>query len=81
MPEGYVRGLEKLWGLAIREVDEVEDTLLTALVGDEEVKESSLGNWNDEGKQAYLRLICELPTNVYFADKTPTSQLFQRWTS
>ncbi len=38
MPEGYVRGLEKLWGLAIRDVDAVEDQMLVALAGDEESK-------------------------------------------
>lgn len=31
-----MRGLEKLWGLAIRDVDEVEDNILSALAGDEE---------------------------------------------
>jgi hypothetical protein len=36
LPEGYVRGLEKLWGLAIRDVDEVEDNMLSALSGNEE---------------------------------------------
>jgi hypothetical protein len=40
LPEGYVRGLEKLWGLAIRDVDAVEDNVLMALVGDEDSKKS-----------------------------------------
>lgn len=36
LPEGYVRGLEKLWGLAIRDVESVEDNVLLALAGDED---------------------------------------------
>ncbi|KAI9050527.1 hypothetical protein LZ554_005688 [Drepanopeziza brunnea f. sp. 'monogermtubi'] len=48
LPEGYVRGLEKLWGLAIRDVDEVEDNMLSALSGNEESVESPLSIWNDE---------------------------------
>lgn len=51
LPEGYVRGLEKLWGLAIKEVDAVEDNVLAALAGDEDGKESALTLWNDESKQ------------------------------
>ena len=39
LPEGYVRGLEKLWGLAIREIDTVEDSILVALSGDEDSKQ------------------------------------------
>jgi hypothetical protein len=39
LPEGYVRGLEKLWGLAIREIDTVEDNILVALGGDEDSKQ------------------------------------------
>lgn len=38
LPEGYVRGLEKLWGLAIRDVDEIEDNVLLALTVDEDSK-------------------------------------------
>ncbi|KAK0112035.1 hypothetical protein ONS96_001296 [Cadophora gregata f. sp. sojae] len=48
LPEGYVRGLEKLWGLAIRDVEEVEDGILSALAGDEESTESPLSIWTDE---------------------------------
>ncbi|KAI9744254.1 MAG: hypothetical protein M1818_002406 [Claussenomyces sp. TS43310] len=33
LPEGYVRGLEKLWGLTIREAAGVEDTVLHVLGG------------------------------------------------
>lgn len=29
LPEGYVRGIEKLWGLTIREVEGVEDEILS----------------------------------------------------
>jgi hypothetical protein len=39
LPEGYVRGLEKLWGLAIREIDTVEDNILVALGGDVDSKQ------------------------------------------
>ena len=49
LPEGYVRGLEKLWGIAIKEVDTIEDSILTALAGNED-NESVLNVWNDESK-------------------------------
>ncbi|CZT52738.1 related to quinic acid utilization activator [Rhynchosporium secalis] len=48
LPEGYVRGLEKLWGLTIRDVDAIGDKILSALAGDEESKESPLATWNNE---------------------------------
>ena len=35
LPEGYVRGLEKLWGLAIREVEGVEDSVLLVITGED----------------------------------------------
>jgi len=35
LPEGYVRGLEKLWGLAIRDVDDIEANMLGVLAGAE----------------------------------------------
>ncbi|PBP28493.1 C6 transcription factor [Diplocarpon rosae] len=54
LPEGYVRGLEKLWGLAIRDVDGVEDNILTALVGGEESSESPLSAWKDEANSDTL---------------------------
>ena len=44
LPEGYVRGMEKLWGLAVKEVEDVEEDVLTAL-GDEEQQRSI---WKDE---------------------------------
>lgn len=44
LPEGYVRGLEKLWGLAIRDVDEVEENVLSALAGDDESKRFSISS-------------------------------------
>ena len=47
LPEGYVRGLEKLWGIAIKEVDTVEDNILTALAGTDN-NDSALNVWNDE---------------------------------
>ncbi len=51
LPEGYVRGLEKLWGIAIKEIDTLEDHILTALAG-EENNESALNVWNDESKHS-----------------------------
>jgi len=49
LPEGYVRGLEKLWGIPIKEVTTVEDSILTALAGSED-NESVLNVWNDESE-------------------------------
>jgi hypothetical protein len=49
LPEGYVRGLEKLWGIAIKEVNTIEDSILTALAGNED-NESVLSVWNDESE-------------------------------
>ncbi|KUJ14175.1 uncharacterized protein LY89DRAFT_620494 [Mollisia scopiformis] len=54
LPEGYVRGLEKLWGLAIRDVDAVEDQMLVALAGNEESNETALSIWNDESTSEAL---------------------------
>jgi hypothetical protein len=51
LPEGYVRGLEKLWGIAIKEVDAVEDNILAALASKENSNESALNVWNDESKR------------------------------
>lgn len=48
LPEGYVRGLEKLWGLAIREVEGVEDNILLVITG-EDGNGSFLSVWNDDG--------------------------------
>jgi hypothetical protein len=49
LPEGYVRGLEKLWGLTIREAEGVEDTVLSILNGGEDGQEfETLSRiWND----------------------------------
>jgi len=50
-----VRGLEKLWGLAIRDVDAIEDGLLVALgAGNEGNGTSSLNLWNDESNSENL---------------------------
>lgn len=54
MPEGYVRGLEKFWGLAIRDVESVEDQMLVALAGDADSNESPLSIWNDESTSEAL---------------------------
>ncbi|CAG8982994.1 hypothetical protein HYALB_00003573 [Hymenoscyphus albidus] len=54
LPEGYVRGLERLWGLAIREVQDVEENMLEALnlngaeAGKNNGKITPLKAWNDE---------------------------------
>lgn len=54
LPEGYVRGLEKLWGLAIRDVRDVEESLLFILGGDDEGNETILNVWNDEAQSDSL---------------------------
>lgn len=48
LPEGYVRGLEKLWGLAIRDVRGVEENILLVITG-ENRDDAFLTDWNDEG--------------------------------
>lgn len=50
LPEGYVRGMEKLWGLAVKEVEDVEEELLAAL-GDENQQRTV---WNDESNSENL---------------------------
>lgn len=50
LPEGYVRGLEKLWGIAIRDVNTVEEQVLSSLTGDPDSKNTPLSVWNDEGE-------------------------------
>lgn len=57
LPEGYVRGLEKLWGIAIKEVDTIEDSILTALAGNEDSNKSVLNVWNDESTQLSISLL------------------------
>lgn len=57
LPEGYVRGLEKLWGLTIREAEGVEDTILSILGGAEDGHEfeTLARRWNDrEGSETLL---------------------------
>lgn len=46
LPDGYVRGLEKLCGAIIREVPGIEDLLLAKLSGDEE---ALYDYWADDG--------------------------------
>lgn len=53
LPEGYVRGLEKLWGLAIREVEGVEDNVLLVITGDDG-NDTLSTVWNDEGNSDNL---------------------------
>lgn len=50
LPEGYVRGLEKLWGLSIREVSSIEDRVLDLLGGENSAPSDELSRtWNDQG--------------------------------
>ncbi|KAH8802799.1 fungal-specific transcription factor domain-containing protein [Xylogone sp. PMI_703] len=51
LPEGYVRGMEKLWGLTLREVKGVEDSILLILTGDEG---TLVRIWNDDGQSENL---------------------------
>ena len=53
LPEGYVRGLEKLWGLAIREVTGVENSVLLVIAGESQ-SDRFLADWNDEGNSDKL---------------------------
>jgi hypothetical protein len=55
LPEGYVRGLEKLWGLALRDVDGVENNMLDAMNGQQ--KKFDHQDWNDEtGSESLVKL-------------------------
>jgi len=63
LPEGYVRGLEKLWGIAIKEVDTIEDSILTALAGNND-NESVLNVWNDESKPPRILIISDLSLHL-----------------
>lgn len=59
LPEGYVRGLEKLWGLTIREATGVEDIILNILNGGEDGNdfETLSKVWNDrEGTETLLEI-------------------------
>jgi hypothetical protein len=53
LPEGYVRGLEKLWGLAIRDVAEVEENVLI-IINSESRSDDFLVGWKDEGNSDNL---------------------------
>ncbi|TVY82371.1 Quinic acid utilization activator [Lachnellula suecica] len=54
LPEGYVRGLEKLWGLAIRDGNHIETDMLSILDGNGVEDGGSLKAWNDEGNSENL---------------------------
>lgn len=55
LPEGYVRGLEKLWGLAIREVTDVEDNILLVVTGEGGGNtDFQVADWYDEGNSDKL---------------------------
>ncbi|TAQ87310.1 hypothetical protein B7494_g4346 [Chlorociboria aeruginascens] len=47
LPEGYVRGMEKLWGLTIREVDGIEKNILSVFTGDEK-SDGLRQSWSDD---------------------------------
>lgn len=51
LPEGYVRGIEKLWGLTIREVEGVQDEILSVFNGDE-TNEALISSWRNEDGQS-----------------------------
>ncbi|APA15924.1 hypothetical protein SS1G_09184 [Sclerotinia sclerotiorum 1980 UF-70] len=51
LPEGYVRGIEKLWGLTIREVEGVEEEILSVFNGDEK-NEALISIWRNEDGQS-----------------------------
>ncbi|ESZ92488.1 hypothetical protein SBOR_7151 [Sclerotinia borealis F-4128] len=51
LPEGYVRGIEKLWGLTIREVKGVEEGILSIFNGDE-TNEALVSTWRNEDGQS-----------------------------
>ena len=53
LPEGYVRGLEKLWGLTIREVEGVEENVLLVISGDDE-NDNLSSVWNDDSNSDNL---------------------------
>lgn len=53
LPEGYVRGLEKLWGLTIREVEGVEENVLLVITGDDG-NDTLSRVWNDDGNSDNL---------------------------
>ena len=48
-----MRGLEKLWGLAIREVEGAEDNVLLVIAG-EDGNDALTALWNDEGNSDNL---------------------------
>ena len=54
LPEGYVRGLEKLWGLAIQEVEDVEDSVFQVITGENGNDDIIFSRWNDESSSDNL---------------------------
>ncbi|KAH8689189.1 putative C6 transcription factor [Talaromyces proteolyticus] len=57
LPEGYVRGLEKLWALSICNIEGFEDTMLTMLGATERAKgrrERLMALWTDDGSSDSL---------------------------
>ena len=55
LPEGYVRGMEKLWGVAITEVDGIEERMLNVTLKDGNNHTTGFQNvWNDEGNSEVL---------------------------
>jgi hypothetical protein len=45
LPEGYVRGMEKLWGIAIRKITDAEGLLISVL---NDTKDPLVQAWNDD---------------------------------
>lgn len=80
LPEGYVRGLEKIWGLTIREAPDVEATILTLIDtkdgiellsrawGDRDCEETLLDTWRKS--RLYRELDTLLPLLEIADDKT-----------
>ena len=57
LPEGYVRGLEKLWALSICNIDGFEDTMLALLGATSEStgrRDKLMGLWADDGASETL---------------------------
>ncbi|KAJ5437137.1 Transcription factor [Penicillium cf. griseofulvum] len=57
LPEGYVRGLEKLWALSICNIDGFEDTMLAMLGNNSEStgrREKLMSMWSDESASESL---------------------------
>jgi hypothetical protein len=61
LPEGYVRGLEKLWGLAVRDVDDIETNMLGVLAGGEDGGRLKACRFN----QGYFTILEQCPIGAF----------------